>query len=184
MPTALHLIRASEFVCVDADEHIDIEHTKKTLRDLVYACHKRGVKSAMMDLRGMPIPSKPYFTSNELAELVETFHEAGFTKNERLAILYEWDNFGGVRNFTFFSRMHKMQVQAFQDFERAIYWLSEQQDALGSSPPGTPIAIAKAKIKKSTAHTTRITRADIPRSAAKLTGRHSAKRKPNVEWNI
>lgn len=175
MPTALHLIRASEFVCMDADEHINIEHTKKTLRDLVYACHKRGLNSAMMDLRGMPIPAKPYFTPNELAELVETFYEAGFTKNQRLAVLYEWDVYGGIRNFTFFSRMHKMQVQAFQDFERAIYWMSEQQDALASSPPGTPIPIAKAKTKKSTGHTTRITRADISHPAAKPARRHSAK---------
>lgn len=173
MPAALHLFRANEFVRMDADEHVDMEHTKKTLKDLVYACQKRAVNSAMMDLRGLPIPAKPYFTPKELAELVETFQEAGFTKKQRLAVLYEWDNYGGIRNFTFFSRMHKMQVQAFQDFERAIYWLSEGQDEIASSPPGEPIPVAKGKTKKWTGHTVRLTRADIPQSAAKTTIRHS-----------
>jgi hypothetical protein len=108
MPTDLHLIRASEFVHLDADKHPDIEKSKKRLMNLVYACRKRGVDRAMLDLRGLPMPSKPYFSPKEIAGLVESFHEAGFTKKQRLAVLYEWDNYGGVRNFTFFSRMHGM----------------------------------------------------------------------------
>ena len=161
MPTALHLIRPSEFVCLDADKHPDMEATTRALQDLAYACRKRGVERAMMDLRELVMSSRPYFTPRQLAELVETFLDAGFTKKQRLAILYQKDPHGGVRNFTFFSRMHGMQVQAFQEFERAIYWLSGEQDALASSPPGTPIPVRKGKTKKETRHATRFTRVDL-----------------------
>ena len=147
MPTALHIIRANEFVRLDADEHMDLEASKKLLLDLVNACHKRGLDHAMLDLRKLPIPDTPYLTPEQMAELVGAFSEAGFTKKQRLAILYEKDPHGGVRNFTFFSRMYKMQVQAFQEFERAAYWLSEEGESNDSSP-GVPIPVRKRVTKR------------------------------------
>jgi hypothetical protein len=147
MPTALHIIRANEFVCLDAEEHVDLEESKKLLLDLVRACHKRGLDHAMLDVRRLPIADKPYLTPEEMAELVGAFSEAGFTKKQRLAILYEKDPHGGVRNFTFFSRMYKMQVQAFQDFESAAYWLSEEEESCDSQP-GVPIPVTKRETKR------------------------------------
>lgn len=147
MPTALHIIRANEFVCLDADEHLDLEASKKLLMDLVRACHKRGLDHAMLDLRRVPIPDRPHLTPEQTAELVGAFSEAGFTKEQRLAILYKKDPYGGIRNFTFFSRIYKMQVQAFQDFERAAYWLSEEGES-NDSPSGIPIPVRKRVTKR------------------------------------
>src|ERR1700722_3754315 len=100
MPISLQVIRANEFVCLDADEHLDMEASRKALQDLAYACRKRGLERAMLDLRGVPILPKPHFTTSQLAELVGTFRDAGFTKQQRLAILYQQDIHGGIRNFT------------------------------------------------------------------------------------
>jgi hypothetical protein len=159
MPTALHIIRANEFVCLDINEHLDMEASKRALQGLAHACRKRGLDRAMVDLRGLPIPSKPLFTPQQLAELVEIFHQAGFTKKQRLAVVYEWDIYGGVRNFTSFSQMRGMQVQAFQEFDRAVDWMSEGQERAAS--PGAPVSIKKGKTKKNTGHTVKLTRTNL-----------------------
>src|SRR5215471_6194447 len=101
MPVELQVIRASEFIRLDPGSHLDFEASKNVLRDLAAACRKRGLDRAMVDLRSLPVPPKPIFTTAELAALVLTFHEAGFTRQQRLAILYHSDVYGGIRNFAF-----------------------------------------------------------------------------------
>jgi hypothetical protein len=146
MPIELNLIRASEFVRLDADEHIDFEATKRTLQDLAIACWKRGIGRAMLDIRNVPVPDKPYFTHSELAALAGAFREAGFTRQQRLAILYKDDVYGGVRNFTFFTKLRGLQVQAFDDFEAAFYWLTDERSA--ELKQGEDIPILKQDAKK------------------------------------
>ena len=126
MPVHLHIIRASEFVCVDADQHLDFEASKELLHALVLACQKRGLDRAMMDIREVPVLDKPYFTVAEIAALAGVFRTAGFARHQRLAILYKVDVHGGIRNFTFFTKLRGLQVQAFNKFEDAMFWLSEQ----------------------------------------------------------
>jgi hypothetical protein len=147
-PIELQIIRANEFVCLDANELLDFEATKKVLQGLALACRKRGLDRAMLDLRAVPVPAKPHFTLEELAELVATFAQAGFTRHQRLAILYQHDVYGGVRNFAFFSKMHGLQVQAFHDFEEALYWLSTGHDDVTELQTGIPVPIKKRRLLK------------------------------------
>ena len=125
MPIELQVIRASEFIRLEPGSHLNLEASKNVLRDLAQACRKRGLDRAVLDLRSLPVPPKPIFTAAELAALVLTFHDAGFTRQQRLAVLYHSDIYGGVRNFAFISRMRGLKVQAFTDFEAAFQWLSE-----------------------------------------------------------
>ena len=125
MPVELQIIRASEFVCLDADEQLNFDESKNVLQSLAHACRKRGLDRALLDVRGMPVSPKPRFTPSQLAELVRTFHEAGFRKHQRLAVLYKTDPHGGARMFAFISRIQGWQVRAFTDFEEALLWLSE-----------------------------------------------------------
>lgn len=125
MPVELQVIHASEFVCLDADEILDFEASQQTLQALAHACRKRGLGRALLDLRSLPVPDKPVLTPAQLAALVATFRTAGFTRQQRLAILYRQDIHGGIRNFAFFSRMRGLQVQAFVEFEAAFHWLAE-----------------------------------------------------------
>jgi hypothetical protein len=148
MPIELNLIRASEFIRLDADEHIDFEASKRTLQDLAAACWKRGIGRAILDIRNLPVPDKPIFTHSELAALAGAFREAGFTRHQRLAILYKQDVYGGVRNFAFFSKLRGMQVQAFDDFETAFYWLTEERPA--ELKQGDEIPILRHDAKKRT----------------------------------
>jgi len=148
MPIELQIIRASEFVRLDADEQLDFEASKKVLQELAYACRKRGLDHAMVDLRNVPIPEKPHFTKNELAGLVLTFRAAGFSREQRLALLYREDIHGGIRDFAFISRMRGLQVQAFTDFETALQWLSESEENAPEQSQGEiPVPIAKRESK-------------------------------------
>jgi len=144
MPVELQVIQASEFVQLDADEHLDFAATRQALQSLARACWKRGVNSAMIDLRSLPVLEKPHFTTAELAALVGTFRDAGFAKQQRLAVLYRHDLHGGIRNFAFIGRMRGMNVQAFSDYEKAIAWLSAGNcDQSKPTEEGAAIAIKK-----------------------------------------
>jgi hypothetical protein len=148
MPIELHLIRASDFICIDADEHLDFEESKKALQKLAMACRKRGLQHAMIDLRDVPVSDKRRFTNAELAGLVGAFREAGCSRSLRLAILYRRDVYGGIRNFTFFSRMRGLQVQAFHEFESAIHWLWEDTEISLEEKHGVEVPVLRHHAKQ------------------------------------
>ena len=125
MPTEVQIIRANEFVRLDPHRHLDFQTSKEALRVLAVACRLRGIDRAMLDLRALPIPAKRLFTTAELSALVGTFREAGFTRQHRLAVLYQRDPYGGARMFAFIGFMRGWQVRAFSEFEPAFVWLSE-----------------------------------------------------------
>ena len=124
MPIELQIIRASEFVRLGAQGHFDLAASKAALAVLVGACRKRGINQALLDLRALRPGPKPVFSPADLIELVNTFREVGFTRQQRLAILYQSDPHRRARLFAFLSTLHGWRVQAFGDFEKAIFWLS------------------------------------------------------------
>jgi hypothetical protein len=128
MSLELHIIRASEFIRLGAQGHFDLASSKTALADLALACRKRGIDHAMLDLRALHPGPKPVFSPADLAELVSTFPAAGFTHQQRLAILYSSDPHRRARLFAFLSTMHGWSVKAFGDFEEALVWLSAGED--------------------------------------------------------
>ncbi|HLX71018.1 MAG TPA: hypothetical protein VKV04_15435 [Verrucomicrobiae bacterium] len=145
MPITLEIIRASEFVRVDTTEHLNFDASKNVLQGLALACRKRGLDRAMLDLRAVPPPAKPLYTPTQLAALIGAFREAGFSRHQRLAVLFRNDVHGGIRTFAFLSKMRGLDVEAFDDFERALHWLS---GGVEEEHPGVPIPIAKRETKK------------------------------------
>jgi hypothetical protein len=142
----LQVIKAGEFVRLDPRNHLDFEATRDALSAMARACRKRGVDRAILDLRNVPIPAKPLLTRDELSSLVETFHEAGFARHQRLAVLYRQDPHQGVRKFAFIGTLQGWNVRAFSDFEKALTWLSEDNGERQSSARPIPIRIAKRKV--------------------------------------
>ncbi len=144
MPLDIQIIRASEFVRVGPKELLDFKASKEALTQLACACRKRGIDRAILDLRELPIPPRPIFTPTELSLLVETFREAGFTRRQKLAILYRSDPHHGARMFAFISMLRGWQVRAFPEFEGALLWLSAERPQRRS--PGEheiPVTIVK-----------------------------------------
>ena len=147
MSIELHVIHASDFIHLGADEYLDVQASKDALRTLAQACCERGINCAVLDLRQLPVEAKPHFTTSELAALVVVFRDAGFTRQQRLAVLYSHDIHGGIRSFAFISRMRGLQVQAFLDFESAFLWLAEIPGHRGRGK-ATPISINKHQVTK------------------------------------
>ena len=141
MPLDLQIIRAREFVRIGAEGQFDLAISKLALAELARACHKRGIQRAMMDLSELHPGPKPVFSPADLADLLSTFLEIGFTKELCLAVVYSSDPHGRARMFSMISTMHGWQVRCFENFEQAMIWLSrekpeedEQADAHQSAP--------------------------------------------------
>src|ERR1700690_4593960 len=91
MPMELQIIRAQEFIRLGAHGHFDLDASKAVLAQLAAACWKRGINQALLDLRALHPGLKPVFSPGDLVTLVKTFHEIGFTHQQRLAVLYGSD---------------------------------------------------------------------------------------------
>ena len=129
MPVELQIIRAQEFIRLGATERLDLAASKLVLAALARACRKRGIGRALLDLRGVTPGATPKFAPSDLAALVNTFGEAGFTVTDRLAVLYGSDPHRRARLFAFLGTMHGWNVAAFGNFEEALLWLSESSPA-------------------------------------------------------
>jgi hypothetical protein len=171
MPLDLQVIRASEFVRLDPRAHLDFEASQQALQALAHACRKRGLGHALLDLRSVPVLVKPRFTPTQLAALVSTFREAGFSREQRLAVLYREDVHGGARNFAFISRMRGMQVQAFAEFERALLWLSDDPSQSEALPGEELIRITRPQRQVTKLPISAITRTKTVTSAPRPVSR-------------
>jgi hypothetical protein len=152
MPLELHIVHASEFIQMNPEGRFDLAASKVALAEIALACRKRGLKHAMIDLRALHPGPKPVFTPGDLAELVSTFRDVGFTHDHRLAILYGSDPHRRARLFAFLSTMHGWAVQAFGDFEQAFLWLSREPEPAPprNRPPGekpVPVRFSTARRK-------------------------------------
>jgi formylglycine-generating enzyme len=124
MPMELQIIRAREFIRLGAHGHFDLKASKAVLAQLAGACWKRGINQALVDLRALHPGPKPVFSPKDLIALVNTFHEIGFTQQQRLAVLYRSDPHLRARLFAFIATVRGWKVQAFDDFEAAVAWLA------------------------------------------------------------
>ena len=140
MPLELQIIRPPDFIRLGSLGAIDFELTKEALLQLACTRRKRGISRAVLDLRDISVPSKPLLTTTQLAALVDTFREAGFTSSQRLAVLYLQDPHHGVRMFAFIGSLKGWRVRAFDEFEKALMWL-QGHDELTPAVFGEPISI-------------------------------------------
>jgi hypothetical protein len=133
MSLELHIIRAADFIRLDATGHFDLASSKAALALLAKSCRKRGINQALLDLRGLRPGPKPVFSPRDLVEVVNTFPEVGFTDQQHLAILYHSDPHKRARLFAFLSTMHGWNVRAFGDYEEALHWLSSSLEAASAA---------------------------------------------------
>ena len=107
-----------------AQGHFDLEASQAVLKQLATACRKRGIHQALLDVRALQPGAKPVFSPKDLVALVETFDQVGFKREDRVAVLYGADPHHRASLFSFAATVHGWQVQAFKDFERAVFWLA------------------------------------------------------------
>lgn len=120
MPFDLQIIRADEFIRMDADGIVNFAASRVALQDLAAACRLRGVDRALLDIRKV----RSHLESKEILGLVKLFREVGFSQGHKLALLHTLEQSRRVHTFTFLTAMQGWQVRAFGDFEKAIDWLA------------------------------------------------------------
>jgi formylglycine-generating enzyme required for sulfatase activity len=120
----MQLHAQSGIIRLGAQGEFDLKASKLVLAQLARACWKRGINQALLDLRALRPGPTPVFSPHDLAVLVNTFHEIGFSRRQRLAVLYRSDPHYRSRLFAFIAKLRGWNVQAFDDFEEAITWLS------------------------------------------------------------
>jgi hypothetical protein len=170
------VIRASDFVCFDAEKHLDFEESKRVLQELALACRKRGLDCAMVDLRDLPVPEKPRFNRAELAEMAGAIRAAGFTIRQRLAVLHSHDTHGTIRDFVTISRMQGLQVEAFSEFDKAIHWLGKSTERPSEHKHGTEVPIVRKKKALNAKAKVKATRPKRKRAQARARRWHLARR--------
>ena len=124
----LQIIRAQEFIRLGAQGQLDLKASKALLAVLAGACWKRGINQALMDLRALHPGPEPVFSPDDLVTLVKTFREIGFTHRQRLAVLYRSDPHHRASMFASIAKLRGWCVQAFDDFEEAVIWLSAAEN--------------------------------------------------------
>jgi hypothetical protein len=139
MPLELQVFHAGEFVRVGGRGQFDLAASCAALAELIRACKRRGLHRALLDVRDAQANLNP----TELASIVNTFREIGFTHDQCLAIVHSGDPHHRARTFAFISRMRGWTVQAFGDFDEAVRWLSSiQSPARKASEPAKRIPVA------------------------------------------
>lgn len=125
MPLELQIIRASEFIRLGAQGQLDLAASREMLRQLARACWLRGINQALLDLREVQSRSTPMLTPRDLAVLVKAFCKMGFSDKLRLAVLYSADPHRRARQFASMTTLRGWNVKASENFEEALFWLSQ-----------------------------------------------------------
>lgn len=124
MPLEVEIIRGVDFARLGPEGYFDLAASRVALAKLASACHDRGIHLALLDMRDLVVRRKPTFSPHDVEVLVNTFHETGFTKEERLAVLYVSDPYHRLRLFTFMGKIRGWHVAAFTSYEKALSWLA------------------------------------------------------------
>jgi hypothetical protein len=146
MPLEIQVIRAAEFIQVNPQGKPDVLASREALAKLGAACKKRGINRAMVDLRSLVIGPKPVFSPADLLSLVNTFHEIGFRKDQRLAVLYSDDRHHRAKMFAVIGSLRGWLVSAFDEYEAAINWLMLPDKTKGQEvpTPGEEISVQRS----------------------------------------
>jgi len=135
MPLELQIIRASEFIRLATPGQLDLASSLEIIQQLARACQRRGIDRALLDLRDVHPGDTPMLSRKDLASLINTFCSSGFSDRLRLVLLYSSDPHHRARFFALVSILRGWNVKASEDFEEALHWLSEEQDADDRTEP-------------------------------------------------
>jgi hypothetical protein len=125
MPTAMHVIRAEEFIRLNAEGKLDLVETHRVLARVAAALVQRQITHAVLDVRHAVAPD---LSATDLYELADTFEGAGFQRSHRLAIVYPPGPGEKSHFFSLCASNRGWQVAAFEDWGEAVNWLFRAED--------------------------------------------------------
>lgn len=132
MPQELHVIKAGDFIRSTGEGSIDFETSRQVLTSLAEALVGRRVEKAILDIRR--IYGNPPATYTQLYHLARAFREAGFDERHKLAVLVSPDRQDKAEFFAICASGRGWNAWAFDQFEDAFEWLTEEVPILPAGP--------------------------------------------------
>ena len=120
----LHVIKAGDFIRAGPEGALDVAASAEVLRSLATALVSRGIDKAILDIRRMRI--EPPSTYTQIYHLARVFQEAGFGPRHRLAVVVSPDRYDKADFFAMTAAGRGWNAYAFDDFEEAFEWLTEE----------------------------------------------------------
>jgi hypothetical protein len=130
MPYSIQVIHTDDFLRFAGNKKdVDLAETHRVLSAIARQCIDRGIDCALLDVRQMTGDLSP----TDMYQLALAFHEMGFHKHHRLAILHrsaagQRVEFFGMRPgalaefFALCASQEGWNVRAFDKYEEAIEW--------------------------------------------------------------
>jgi hypothetical protein len=124
MPYEVHVIKAGDFIRCGGEGAIDFETSRRALKSFADALVSRGIKKAILDIR--KVYGDPPATYTQLYQLAKVFREAGFGPGHRLAVVISPDRYDKAEFFAMCAAGRGWNAWAFDEFEDAFDWLTEE----------------------------------------------------------
>lgn len=120
MPLEMHVFKVNEFVRLGTHGELDWNASREVLKKLVKAFVDGGERLALLDVRD----SVSAMTDEQVIELVHVFVQGGVDSRHRLAVLHRPLPRPQSDIFALSAIMRGFDVGSFDDYERAVDWLS------------------------------------------------------------
>src|SRR6185436_4826872 len=95
----LQIVRASDFVRLDAHGKFDFDSSRRVLEQVALACVVRGIDCALLDIRD----AQRSLSLTDLYKLAHAFPEMGFKQNQKVAVLHRYDATERAEMFAMFA---------------------------------------------------------------------------------
>jgi hypothetical protein len=123
MPHTLHVVRTVDFLRFRTDGSPALEESVTLLTRLAQECMDLGLTRVLLDLRGRSGESA--LSARDIYTLARTFHEIGFRKHQRLALLHRHRAGERAELFAMLAKLDGWNVETFENYEDAIEWFGE-----------------------------------------------------------
>ena len=126
MQLRTQIIRANQFVRTTPTGGLDLEQSKRMLREVLDTAREKLICELLLDLREA---AEARLNDAEVHELAESLKDYPSLFWRKMALLLPPDA-PGIKASRFQIRANSLgfDVQTFKEFEKAIYWLSTVQE--------------------------------------------------------
>jgi hypothetical protein len=120
----IRLIHLKDFLRTDLRGNLDLESSKRSLKEIAQACTEHENHHVLIDTRDSDSKATPV----DVWELAASLEECGIGRHNRIAILNApKDDFDRAAFLETCAANRGFSIKAFRDFEKALYWLASDR---------------------------------------------------------
>jgi hypothetical protein len=125
MVVDVRLIHVKDFLRHDVHGVVDLEQSKRMMRELAKACDKHDNYQLLIDTRDVDARQTSMV---DVWELAASLRNMGFHHRMRIAVVNApKDSFDRAAFFEVCAQNRGFNLRVFRDFEQALYWLATEE---------------------------------------------------------